>query len=94
MWPWGMNGRALPSPALSPPSSSDEEVDCGGSSEASAAEPWEERPPWPEPAPLTQPLSRHSSLREAQTRMFSAQSPEEPRALHGEQRALPHRRPR
>ncbi|XP_045049968.2 F-actin-monooxygenase MICAL2 isoform X2 [Desmodus rotundus] len=68
-------------------SSSDEEVDCGGSSEASAAEPWEERPPWPEPAPLTQPLSRHSSLREAQTRMFSAQSPEEPRALHALQRA-------
>lgn len=93
--PWGMNRGALPPPALSSPSSSDEELDrSGGGSEASTAEPCEERPPRPEAAPLTQPLTRHSSLREAQTRTFSAQSPEEPRALHGEQRALPHRRSR
>ncbi|KAM5318844.1 F-actin-monooxygenase MICAL2 isoform 9-T13 [Glossophaga mutica] len=69
-------------------SSSDEELDLGGGgSEASTAEPCEERAPRPEPAPLTQPLTRHSSLREAQTRTFSAQSPEEPRALHALQRA-------
>ncbi|XP_053529089.1 F-actin-monooxygenase MICAL2 isoform X2 [Artibeus jamaicensis] len=70
-------------------SSSDEESDPGGgsSSEASTAQPCEERPPRPEPAPLTHPLTRHSSLREAQTRTFSAQSPEEPRALHALQRA-------
>ncbi|KAF6104788.1 microtubule associated monooxygenase, calponin and LIM domain containing 2 [Phyllostomus discolor] len=69
-------------------SSSDEELDHGGSnSKASTAEPCEERPPRPEPAPLTQPLTRHSSLREAQTRTFSAQSPEDPRALHALQRA-------
>ncbi|XP_045681426.1 F-actin-monooxygenase MICAL2 isoform X2 [Phyllostomus hastatus] len=69
-------------------SSSDEELDRGGGgSKASTAEPCEERPPRPEPAPLTQLLTRHSSLREAQTRTFSAQSPEEPRALHALQRA-------
>ncbi|XP_036114770.1 F-actin-monooxygenase MICAL2 isoform X5 [Molossus molossus] len=67
-------------------SSSEAELNCG-SSEASGAEPCEERPQRPEPAPLPKPLTRHSSLREPLTRAASGQCPEGPRALHALQRA-------
>ncbi|EPQ12540.1 hypothetical protein D623_10026883 [Myotis brandtii] len=69
-------------------SSSDAELNCSSrSSEASSTEPCEERPQQPDHPPLREPLSRHSSLREPLSRAASAQGPEEPRALHGEQRA-------
>ncbi|XP_046926118.1 F-actin-monooxygenase MICAL2 isoform X2 [Lynx rufus] len=61
-------------------SSSEAEPDCSGS-EASSAEPREERPRRPEPPPLPQPLTRHSSLREAPTREVSPHCPEEPQAV-------------
>lgn len=70
--------------SLSSPSS-DVELNC--SSEASSTEPCEERPQQPDPLSPLEPLSRHSSLREPLSRVASAQRPEEPRALHGEQRA-------
>uniref|UniRef100_A0ABI7XLI5 F-actin monooxygenase n=1 Tax=Felis catus TaxID=9685 RepID=A0ABI7XLI5_FELCA len=63
-------------------SSSEAEPDCSGS-EASSAEPREERPRRPEPPPLPQPLTRHSSLREAPTREVSPHCPEEPQAVQG-----------
>lgn len=71
-----------------PPPSSDEEVDRGGS-EASSAEPWDERPrrQGPRPSPLLKPLAQHSSLREALTRAVSPRGLEEPEAVRGEQRA-------
>ncbi|XP_070281370.1 F-actin-monooxygenase MICAL2 isoform X3 [Myotis yumanensis] len=69
-------------------SSSDAELNCSSrSSEASSTEPCEERPQQPDPPPLQEPLSRHSSLREPLSRAASAQGPEEPRALHALQRA-------
>ncbi|XP_032282995.1 F-actin-monooxygenase MICAL2 isoform X9 [Phoca vitulina] len=61
-------------------SSSDAEPDCP-SSEASGTQPCEERPRRPEP------LTRHSSLREAPTRKVSPQHPEESQAVHALQRA-------
>ncbi|XP_049495989.1 F-actin-monooxygenase MICAL2-like [Panthera uncia] len=67
-------------------SSSEAEPDCSGS-EASSAEPREERPRRPEPPPLPQPLTRHSSLREAPTREVSPHCPEEPQAVQGERTA-------
>uniref|UniRef100_A0A673TFL6 F-actin monooxygenase n=1 Tax=Suricata suricatta TaxID=37032 RepID=A0A673TFL6_SURSU len=67
-------------------SSSEAESDYSGS-EASSAEPCEERALRPEPPPLPEPFTRHSSLREAPTREVSPQCPEEPQAVHGEQRA-------
>lgn len=83
----GVNCRAPPLTCSAfPPSSSDTELD-GGSREASSAEPCEDRAPRLEPPLLQKPLIRHSSLREALTRAVSPQCPEEPRALHGEQRA-------
>ncbi|XP_045340496.1 F-actin-monooxygenase MICAL2 isoform X13 [Leopardus geoffroyi] len=67
-------------------SSSEAEPDCSGS-EASSAEPREERPRRPEPPPLPQPLTRHSSLREAPTREVSPHCPEEPQAVQALLRA-------
>ncbi|XP_036717947.1 F-actin-monooxygenase MICAL2 isoform X2 [Balaenoptera musculus] len=69
-------------------SSSDEEADCGGS-EASRAEPWDERPRRlkSRPSPLLKPLAQHSSLREALPRAISPRGPEEPEAVHVLQRA-------
>ncbi|XP_026928928.2 F-actin-monooxygenase MICAL2 isoform X2 [Acinonyx jubatus] len=67
-------------------SSSEAEPDCSGS-EASSAEPREERPRRPEPPPLPQPLTRHSSLREAPTREVSPHRPEEPQAVQALLRA-------
>ncbi|XP_040312785.1 F-actin-monooxygenase MICAL2 isoform X7 [Herpailurus yagouaroundi] len=67
-------------------SSSEAEPDCNGS-EASSAEPHEERPRRPEPPPLPQPLTRHSSLREAPTREVSPHCPEEPQAVQALLRA-------
>uniref|UniRef100_A0A673TFC5 Microtubule associated monooxygenase, calponin and LIM domain containing 2 n=1 Tax=Suricata suricatta TaxID=37032 RepID=A0A673TFC5_SURSU len=63
-------------------SSSEAESDYSGS-EASSAEPCEERALRPEPPPLPEPFTRHSSLREAPTREVSPQCPEEPQAVHG-----------
>ncbi|XP_033260384.2 F-actin-monooxygenase MICAL2 isoform X9 [Orcinus orca] len=69
-------------------SSSDEEVDRGGS-EASSAEPWDERPrrQGPRPSPLLKPLAQHSSLREALPRVVSPRGLEEPEAVRVLQRA-------
>ncbi|XP_070347229.1 F-actin-monooxygenase MICAL2 isoform X4 [Equus asinus] len=67
-------------------SSSDAELDCGGS-EASRAEPCDERPWQLEHPPLPKPLTQHSSLKEALTRAVSPHHPEEPRAVHTLQRA-------
>nr|XP_033718449.1 F-actin-monooxygenase MICAL2 isoform X2 [Tursiops truncatus] len=69
-------------------SSSDEEVDRGGS-EASSAEPWDERPrrQGPRPLPLLKPLAQHSSLREALPRAVSPRGLEEPEAVRVLQRA-------
>ncbi|XP_030186659.1 F-actin-monooxygenase MICAL2 isoform X1 [Lynx canadensis] len=67
-------------------SSSEAEPDCSGS-EASSAEPREERPRRPEPPPLPQSLTRHSSLREAPTREASPHCPEEPQAVQALLRA-------
>nr|XP_030687279.1 F-actin-monooxygenase MICAL2 isoform X6 [Globicephala melas] len=69
-------------------SSSDEEVDRGGS-EASSAEPWDERPrrQGPRPSPLLKPLAQHSSLREALPRAVSPRGLEEPEAVRVLQRA-------
>ncbi|XP_025749979.2 F-actin-monooxygenase MICAL2 isoform X4 [Callorhinus ursinus] len=67
-------------------SSSDAEPDSP-SSEASGAQPCEERPRRPERPPLPEPLTRHSSLREAPTRKVSSQCPEESQAVHALQRA-------
>ncbi|XP_057408275.1 F-actin-monooxygenase MICAL2 isoform X7 [Balaenoptera acutorostrata] len=69
-------------------SSSDEEADCGGS-EASRAEPWDERPRRlkSRPSPLLKSLAQHSSLREALPRAISPRGPEEPEAVHVLQRA-------
>nr|XP_008540552.1 PREDICTED: protein-methionine sulfoxide oxidase MICAL2 isoform X2 [Equus przewalskii] len=67
-------------------SSSDAESDCGGS-EASRAEPCEERRWQLEPRPLPKPLTQHSSLKEALTRAVSPHHPEEPGAVHTLQRA-------
>ncbi|XP_070130881.1 F-actin-monooxygenase MICAL2 isoform X2 [Equus caballus] len=67
-------------------SSSDAESDCGGS-EASRAEPCEERCWQLEPRPLPKPLTQHSSLKEALTRAVSPHHPEEPGAVHALQRA-------
>ncbi|XP_045652458.1 LOW QUALITY PROTEIN: F-actin-monooxygenase MICAL2 [Ursus americanus] len=61
--------------------SSDAEPDCPGS-EASSAQPCEERSRRPEPPPLAEPLTRHSSLREAPTRKVSPWCPEESQAMH------------
>lgn len=71
---------------LLPSSSSDAESDCGGS-EASRAEPCDERPWQLEHPPLPKPLTQHSSLKEALTRAVSPHHPEEPGAVHSEQRA-------
>uniref|UniRef100_A0A8C0RU09 F-actin monooxygenase n=1 Tax=Canis lupus familiaris TaxID=9615 RepID=A0A8C0RU09_CANLF len=62
-------------------SSSDAEPDCPGT-KASSARPCEERPWQPGPRPLPEPLTRHSSLREAPARGGSPQSSEEPHAVH------------
>ncbi|XP_027972596.1 F-actin-monooxygenase MICAL2 isoform X1 [Eumetopias jubatus] len=67
-------------------SSSDAEPDSP-SSEAFGARPCEERPRRPERPPLPEPLTRHSSLREAPTRKVSSQCPEESQAVHALQRA-------
>ncbi|XP_026971162.1 F-actin-monooxygenase MICAL2 isoform X3 [Sagmatias obliquidens] len=69
-------------------SSSDEEVDRGVS-EASSAEPWDERPrrQGPRPSPLLKPLAQHSSLREALPRAVSPRGLEEPEAVRVLQRA-------
>uniref|UniRef100_A0A8C0RU58 F-actin monooxygenase n=1 Tax=Canis lupus familiaris TaxID=9615 RepID=A0A8C0RU58_CANLF len=67
-------------------SSSDAEPDCPGT-KASSARPCEERPWQPGPRPLPEPLTRHSSLREAPARGGSPQSSEEPHAVHALQRA-------
>ncbi|XP_047546459.1 F-actin-monooxygenase MICAL2 isoform X5 [Lutra lutra] len=67
-------------------SSSEAEPDCPGS-EASSAQPHEESPRRPEPPPLPEPLTRHSSLREALTRKVSPRFPEESQAVHALQRA-------
>ncbi|XP_046541157.1 F-actin-monooxygenase MICAL2 isoform X6 [Equus quagga] len=67
-------------------SSSDAESDCGGS-EASRAEPCDERPWQLEYPPLPKPLTQHSSLKEALTRAVSPHHPEEPGAVHTLQRA-------
>ncbi|XP_027433998.2 F-actin-monooxygenase MICAL2 isoform X2 [Zalophus californianus] len=67
-------------------SSSDAEPDSP-SSEAPGARPCEERPRRPERPPLPEPLTRHSSLREAPTRKVSSQCPEESQAVHALQRA-------
>ncbi|XP_066107072.1 F-actin-monooxygenase MICAL2 isoform X2 [Saccopteryx bilineata] len=67
-------------------SSSEAELECD-SSEASSAEPCEERLRRPGPPPLLKPLSCRSPLREALTRAASAQHLEEPRALHAVQRS-------
>ncbi|XP_068411523.1 F-actin-monooxygenase MICAL2 isoform X1 [Eschrichtius robustus] len=69
-------------------SSSDEEADCGGS-EASRAEPWDERPRRLEsrPSALLKRLAQHSSLRETLPRAISPRGPEEPEAVHVLQRA-------
>uniref|UniRef100_A0A8C7ABA2 F-actin monooxygenase n=1 Tax=Neovison vison TaxID=452646 RepID=A0A8C7ABA2_NEOVI len=64
-------------------SSSEAEPDCPGS-EASSAQPHEESPQRPEPPPFPEPLTRHSSLREASTRKVSPWCPEESQAVHGE----------
>ncbi|XP_034501262.1 F-actin-monooxygenase MICAL2 isoform X4 [Ailuropoda melanoleuca] len=66
--------------------SSDAEPDCPGR-EASSAQPCEERPRRPEAPPLAEPLTRHSSLREAPTRKVSPWCPEESQAMHALQRA-------
>ena len=71
--------------SVPPPSSSDAEPDRGDS-EASSAEPFDERPRRPElhlPA-LLKPLSRHSSLRETLTRAVSPHDLGEPEAEPGE----------
>ncbi|XP_044114782.1 F-actin-monooxygenase MICAL2 isoform X8 [Neovison vison] len=67
-------------------SSSEAEPDCPGS-EASSAQPHEESPQRPEPPPFPEPLTRHSSLREASTRKVSPWCPEESQAVHALQRA-------
>nr|XP_055173572.1 F-actin-monooxygenase MICAL2 isoform X2 [Nyctereutes procyonoides] len=67
-------------------SSSDAEPDCPGT-KASSTRPCEERPWRPGPRPLPEPLTRHSSLREAPARGGSPQSSEEPHAVHALQRA-------
>ncbi|XP_041586240.1 F-actin-monooxygenase MICAL2 isoform X6 [Vulpes lagopus] len=67
-------------------SSSDAEPDCP-STKASSARPCEERPWRPGPRPLPEPLTRHSSLREAPARGGSPQSSEEPHAVLALQRA-------
>ena len=84
-----MGGGRLQASKLScsvpPPSSSDAEPDRGDS-EASSAEPFDERPRRPElhlPA-LLKPLSRHSSLRETLTRAVSPHDLGEPEAEPGE----------
>ncbi|XP_045871390.1 F-actin-monooxygenase MICAL2 isoform X2 [Meles meles] len=67
-------------------SSSEAEPDCP-SSESSSAQPHEESPWRPEAPPLPEPLTRHSSLREASTREVSPRCPEESQAVHALQRA-------
>lgn len=71
--------------SVPPPSSSDAELDHADS-EASNAEPSDERPPRLELQlpPLLKPLTRHSSLREALTRAVSPHDLGEPEAVPGE----------